>query len=217
MQLLVRQGSRNAKTTAASRVGQSPNPLNDRTREAHLQHPQEDSCNQDCDDNKDYPRTRLFDELTRLRQREPRARRLARGRLEVVLVLSMLFSKSPISPAPVRANRRKYTKTAHAPQCDLRCNYGAEKLRHHAHRCGRPHGADGMDATPHMSRQKSAQSRLTLSCRHPVLEHPSPPSPPHNTASRPSWKRRGATVSETPCHYPSYAIPNERNNSRLRQ
>ncbi len=123
-----RQGSRNAKTTASSRVGQSPDPPHYRTRKAHLQHPQEDSCNQGCNDNQDYTRTRLFDELTRPRHVRSPARRLARAKLEVVLALSMLFSKFPISPAPVRANRREYTKTAHAPQCDLRCNYGAEKF-----------------------------------------------------------------------------------------
>ena len=78
--------------TSSSRVGQSPDPPHYRSRKAHLQPPQEDRCNWSCDDNKDYPRTRLFDELTRQRQREPRARRLARDRLEVVLVLSMLFS-----------------------------------------------------------------------------------------------------------------------------
>ena len=77
--------------TASSRVGQSPDPPHYRSRKAHLQPPQEDRCNWSCDDNQDSPRTRLFDELTRPRQRRPRARRMARVRLEVVLVLYMLF------------------------------------------------------------------------------------------------------------------------------
>ena len=86
--------------TASSCVGQSPNPPNYRTREAHLQHPQEDRCNWSCDDNQDYPRTRLFDELTRQRQREPRARWLARDRLDVVLALSMSPPPSHRHPPP---------------------------------------------------------------------------------------------------------------------
>ena len=105
--------------TASSRVGQSPDPPHYRSRKAHLQHPQEDRCNWSCDNNQDSPRSGICDQLTRPRLERPRARLLARGRLEVVLVLSMLFSKSPISPAPVRANLREYTKTAYAPQCDL--------------------------------------------------------------------------------------------------
>ena len=110
-----RQGSRNAKTTASSCVGQSPNPPHYRSRKAHLQHPQEDSCNQGCDDNQDYPRTRICDQLTRPRQRRPRARRLARGRLEVVLVLYMLLSSIAITTSKEyrrSRNNRNHLKLA---------------------------------------------------------------------------------------------------------
>ena len=93
--------------TAASCVGQSPDPPHYRSRKAHLQPPQEDRCNWSCDDNQDSPRSGICDQLTRPRQRRPRARRLARDGLDVVLALSMSPPITPPSAAPSPAEREQ--------------------------------------------------------------------------------------------------------------
>ena len=59
----------------------------------------------------------------------PRAPVGARSTRSCPRVVHVVFQNPPSARhLPVRANRREYTKTAYAPQCDLRCNYGAEKF-----------------------------------------------------------------------------------------